>query len=206
MVQIHKGMTLVELMIAITIMGLAMAGFSLLLINSFKTNAFILEEGVTASTNSRAVDAIVSDLRRVRQGDNGGYPIVSGSDFDLKVYIDIDHDGVTERVHYFLEDGAVKRGVTDPTPGTPVTYASGDTTVTTLITSVVNTNTEPLFSYYNKDYPGDTAHNPLSTPIVTSDARLIRVWVKMNIDPVHAPDNINIESFAELRNLNGYTN
>jgi hypothetical protein len=47
-------------------------------------------------------------------------------------------------------------------------------------------------------------NNPLDTPINVEDARLIRVHLFVNIDPVRAPNNINIESFADLRNLKNY--
>jgi hypothetical protein len=107
-------------------------------------------------------------------------------------------------VHYFLEGNTLKQGVSEPIAGTPITYPAGDDTVTTLATSVINAANQPVFSYYNKDYPGDTVNNPLETPLAVEEARLIKVHLLMNIDPLKAPDNINIESFAELRNLNDY--
>lgn len=199
-----KGMTLVEMMMAITILTIAMGGFTMLFIHTLQTNSFTIEEGMTSMLTSRTVNTIVSDLRRVRQGDNGDFPIVSASAFDLKVYVNIDGDTATERVHYFLDGDLLKRGIANPIAGTPVTYPAGDETVTTIATYVVNAASEPLFSYYNKNYPGDIANNPLSGTIAVGEVRLIRVWVRMNIDPIKAPNNINIESFAELRNLNDY--
>lgn len=198
------GMTLVELMVSIFIMLMAMEGFTLLFLRSWETNGFILETGLAASAASRAVNTAVSDLRKVRQGDNGDYPIESGDDFDLSAYIDIDGDGVTERVRYFLEDGQFKRGVREPSATQPVTYAGGDGTVTVLASDIANESTEPVFAYYNEDYPGDTVNNPLGTPIAIRDARLVKVRLVINIDPNNAPDDTNIESFAEFRNLNDY--
>jgi hypothetical protein len=119
-------------------------------------------------------------------------------------YADSDQDGQTERIHYFRDGSTLKRGVRLPTAGTPVTYANGDATVTTVATAVVNTGSEPVFTYYNANYPGDTTNNPLATPIAIANARLIKVHLAMNIDPNHAPDSVNFESFAELRNLNEY--
>lgn len=201
----EKGMTLVEMMVAITILTLAMGGFTLLFARSLRVNAFTIEEGITSIRTSRTVDAITSDLRRARQGDNGDFPIVSVSDSDIEFYVNIDGDSGTERVRYFLDSDLqlLKRTVADPIAGTPVTYAAAGTEET-VATYVTNEASEPLFSYYNKNYPGDTANNPLSGTISLSDIRLIRVWVRMNIDPIRAPDNINIQSFAELRNLNDY--
>ena len=61
-----------------------------------------------------------------------------------------------------------------------------------------------MFSYYNKDYPADTENNPVSTPADVSEIRLIKIFLKINIDPNRAPDNIQQETFVELRNLNDY--
>lgn len=197
-------MTLVEVMVAIAIMLIAMEGFTLLFLKSWDTNKFILEEGMASAAASRATGKIVSQLRSVRQADNGDYPIESADDFDFKAYLDIDKDGVTERVHYFLDQATdqLKVGVTDPVAGTPVSYPAADDTVSILANYVVNESTNPVFYYFNQNYPGDTVNNPIATPAAIDQIRLVQVHLFVNIDPVHAPDNINIESFADLRNLN----
>lgn len=203
-----KAMSFIEMMVAIFIMGVGMIGFSQLLLSTWKSNKFILETGNTAVQVNRASNEIISNLRRVRQADNGDYPIEYGSNFDLKIYLDVDGDGTTERVHYWLDSAAqeVKRGVTEPTTTTPPTYPGSDTTVTTIATYIVNTNVQPVFYYYNQNYPGDTINNPLTTPVNIHNVRLIRVLLRMNIDPIRAPNNINVESFADLRNLENYDN
>ena len=197
-------MTLVEVMVSIFIVLVAMEGFTLLFLRSWETNGFILETGMAAAAASRAVNVAVSDLRKIRQGDDGDYPIESGGDFEFTTYINVDADAATERVRYFLENGSFKRGVTNPNATQPVTYPSGDQSVTTLATSIANENSEPVFTYYNGDYPGDTVNNPLSTPIAIRSARLVKVRLVINIDPNRAPDDTNIESFAEFRNLKNY--
>lgn len=202
----YKAMTLVEVLVAIAIMLIAMEGFTLLFVKSWSANKFILEEGLASAAASRATNKIITQLRSVRQADNGDFPVESGSDFDLKVYIDIDDDGVTERVHYFLDlaTDQLKVGVTNPVGTTPITYPESDDTVSILTNYVVNENANPVFYYYNKNYPGDTVNNPLAIPINIEDVRLIRVHLMVNIDPIRAPNNINIESFADLRNLKTY--
>lgn len=199
-----RGMTLVEVMVAIFIMLVGMEGFTLLFLRSFQTNSFILETGLAASAASRAVNTTVSELRKIRQGDNGDYPLEQGSEFELTAYIDIDTDGVTERVHYFLENGEFKRGIREPSATTPITYASGDGTVAVLASAIANEPTEPVFAYYNENYPGDTVNNPLATPVGVRDPRLVKVRLVVNLDPNNAPDDTNIESFVEFRNLNNY--
>lgn len=198
------GMTLVEVLVSIFILTIGMGGFATLFLRSWKMNGFILETGVASAAASRGVDRIVSDLRKIRQGDDGSYPIVSGGNSDLTVFLDVDDDGKTERVHYYLQNGLLKRGVTEPSSTQPVTYPTGDQTVTTIASYVANSGSQPIFFYYNDNYPGDTVNNPLSTPIAVQDARLVRVRLIVNINPNRAPESTTIESFAEFRNLNEY--
>lgn len=202
----YKAMTLVEVLATIAIMLITMEGFTLLLVKSWSMNKFIIEEGLASAAASRATNKIITRLRSVRQADNGDFPVESGDDFDLKVYIDIDDDDDTERVHYFLDldTDQLKVGITDPVGTTPISYPADDDNVSVLTNYVVNEDTNPVFYYYNKNYPGDQVNNPLATPINVEDARLIRVHLLVNIDPIRAPNNINIESFADLRNLENY--
>ncbi len=199
-------MTLLELLIAISVALIAMEGFTYLFIKTWDTNKFVLEEGMASAAASRATNKIVIQLRAVQQADNGDYPIESADDFDLVFYCDVDDDGVVERVHYFLDqvNDQLNMGVSNPIAGNPVTYPNSDDEVTVVTSYVVNESDNPIFYYYNDDYPGDTVNNPLSTPTNVGNIQMIRVHLFVNINPVHAPDNINIESFVDLRNLHNY--
>lgn len=199
-----RGMSLIEMIVALSIMTIGMAGFSMLYINSWNSNKFIIETGNAASIASRGVSRTVAELRKIRQADNGDYPIESGDDFDVKVYIDIDGDGATERVHYYLQGTSLYEGVSEPIAGLPITYPVGDDTTRVLANSIINSATDPVFSYYNNDYPSDTVNNPLATPVDVADIRMIKIRLMVNIDPNHAPNFINVESFAQLRNLTSY--
>lgn len=201
-----KAMTLVEMLVAIGVVLIVMEGFSFLLIRTWETNKFILEEGLASAAVSRSTNKMVIQLRGVQQADNGDYPIVSGDDFDLVFYCDIDDDGVVEKVHYFLDlaTDQLKQGVSNPLATNPVTYPAGDSTVTIVANYIVNENTDPAFYYYNANYPSDVVNNPLTTPATVGAIQMIRVHLLINIDPIRAPNNVNMESFVDLRNLNIY--
>lgn len=201
---VYKGMTLVEMLVAIAILLISMEGVNLLMVKSWSANKFVLEMGNASLIASRGTTKVVNEIRKTRQADNGDYPIESGGNFDLKVYLDSDGDGKTERIHYYLSNKILYRGVTSPVAGLPITYPAGDDSVTVISSSIVNTPTDPVFYYYNGNYPSDTVNNPLSTPVVVSGVRMIKVHLMVNIDPNHAPDSINIEAFAQLRNLINY--
>ncbi|KKP97927.1 MAG: hypothetical protein UR99_C0005G0023 [Candidatus Moranbacteria bacterium GW2011_GWD2_36_12] len=68
----------------------------------------------------------------------------------------------------------------------------------------MNESSQPIFRFYNQDYPGDIVNNPLSTSpsLAVDQVRLIRVHLWINIKPLTAPDNVNFETFVNLRNLN----
>ncbi|MEK7549874.1 MAG: hypothetical protein AAB519_02755 [Patescibacteria group bacterium] len=201
-----KAMTLIETLVAIAVMMIAMQGFTYLFTKVWATNGFILEAGMASAAASRATNQIVIQLRGVKQADNGDYPIDAADDFSLTIYADADDDGVTEKVRYFLDqpNDQMKIGITEPdTSVQPPTY-TGVETVTVMTNYVVNESDDPVFYYYNDDYPGDTTTNPLTTPASIASIQLVRVHLLVNIDPINAPNNINIESFVDLRNLHNY--
>lgn len=195
-----------EMLVAIGVALIIMQGFTLLFLKTWDINKFILEEGLASAAASHATNKLVIQLRGTQQADNGDYPIESASNFSIIFYCDIDDDGVVEKVHYFLDDAndQLKVGISNPVAGNPVTYPAVDSTVAVVASYVVNDDTDPVFYYYNKNYPGDTVNNPLATPANVGDIEMIRVHLYVNINPVHAPDNINIESFVDLRNLHDY--
>ena len=152
---------------------------------------------------SRSITDLTKYIRKARQSDAGAYPIVSADDNDLVFYSDYDNDGDTERLHVYFSDATdtVFMGVTDPSGGFPIQYSAGDDEIFTLAEHIVNTTSDPIFSYYNKDYPGDTVNNPVDTSAPVSEIRLVKIFLKINIDPNNAPDNIQQETFVEMRNL-----
>jgi type II secretory pathway pseudopilin PulG len=202
--QNYKGMTLVEVMVAITIFTLGIAGFTLLFKNAWQQNKYTLEMGQVSMAASQGVNQIVRYLREVRQSDNGAYPVVSANDNDLVVYCDFDRDGVTERIHLYRSGSDIILGVREPSSGFPITYASGDGTTKIIVSRVVNATGNPIFAYYDSSYPEDSVNNPIPTPATVPNVRLVRVTLHVNIDPNHAPDNVQIQSFAEMRNLNDH--
>jgi hypothetical protein len=199
-----SGLSLVEMMVAIAIYTIGMFGFALLFSRAWQINHYTLEMGQASMAASQGVNNMVNYIRGTRQADNGSYPLVSASDNDVVLYADYDKDDITERLHFYRSSDKILMGVTDPTSSMPKTYPSGDQQLITIASNIVNASNIPVFYYYNKDYPGDTVNNPMTTPASVSEIRLLKIYLKVNIDINRAPDNIEIQSFVELRNLNDY--
>lgn len=199
-----KGMTLIEMILAIFIFTISIAGFSTLFVQSWKNNSYTMEMGESSMAVSQGVTKMINYIRGARQSDNGAYPIKSADGNDLVIYADYDKDTVTERLHFYKNGQDILMGVTDPTSGMPKTYPSGDEQTVALVSHIVNDSDTPIFYYYNQNYPSDTTNNPMSVPAAAFDVRLIKVHLYMNVVPNRAPDNIEMQSFVELRNLNDY--
>lgn len=198
------GMSLMEVIVAIAIFIISIEGFTLLFVRSWEYNRYIFEMGQASFAASRGVETMVEYIRKARQGDDGAFPLKSADDNDLVLFSDYDSDGITERLHFYKDSAYVKMGVTDPIGTMPKTYPSGDDQVVELANNVVNDSSTPIFYYYNRDYPGDQVNNPMVTPSDVSSVRMVRVYLKVNIDPLRAPENIEMQSFVAIRNLNDY--
>lgn len=199
-----KGMTLIEAIMAIGLFTLGVEGFTLLFLRTWEHNKYTIEMGQSSMVVSQGVSKVANYLRGARQSDSGSYPIASASANDLVVYSDFDKDDVTERLHFYKSGTQILMGVTDPTNTFPRTYPAGDQSTQVIASSIMNTASDPVFQYFNKDYPGDTTNNPLAAPVSVSEIRMVRIFLKINIDPNNAPDNIETETFVGLRNLNDY--
>ena len=208
----YLGMTIVEMMIAIAIFTIGITGFTQLFVNSWKNNHFVFEMGQTSATVSQGLSTIGDYIKRVRQGDNGAYPIILARDNELTVYCDYNKDGTTERLHFYKEAYTyngnsfyrIMMGIRIPSTTLPKTYASGDASVVTVINNIMNDTSTPIFYYFDRNYAGASGQLALSTPANITDVRLVKVYLKINIDPNRAPDNIEMQSFNEMRNLNDY--
>lgn len=198
------GFTLVETLMALAIFTIGIVATVLVFAKTIKNKAYVLEMGKSSFIVSRSVSDLTQYLRRARQSDSGSYPIVSADDNDLVVYSDYDKDNKTERLHIYFANNKIFLGVREPSESFPVTYAAGDGETFQLADHIINGSGDPMFSYYNSDYPGDTTNNPVATPADVSAIRLVKMFLKINIDPNRAPDNIQQETFVELRNLNDY--
>lgn len=198
-----KGFTLVETIVAIALFTVGTQATVLLFAKIMRSKAYSMEMGKASFVVSRSISDLTQYIRKARQSDSGAYPIVTADDNDLVIYSDYDKDGSTERLHIYFNDvtDTLYMGVRNPSGTFPITYASGDGETITLAEHIVNTTSDPVFLYYNKNYPGDTEHNPVDTSADVSEIRLVKIFLKINIDPNNAPDNIQQETFVEMRNL-----
>ncbi len=197
-------MTIIEMIVAIAIFTIGMEGFTILFVRAWQNNAYTIEMGQSAMIISQSVNKIVGHIRGARQADNGSYPIVSAGDNDLVLYADYDKDDKAERLHFYKSNQDVLMGVREPSGSMPVTYASGDENVVKVASHIINDVNTPIFEYYGQNYPSTAT--PMSTPASVASVRMVKIHLHINVNPNRAPDNIEMQSFVELRNLNDREN
>jgi len=115
-----KGFTLVETLVVVfifaLIMGVVYAGATAL----YKTYKYGWQQSRAVEEARRGIETMTREIREAGPGDDGSYPIEKAADNEFIFYSDINKDGRTERVRYFL-------GSTDSKSQTKecVTYSRG---------------------------------------------------------------------------------
>jgi prepilin-type N-terminal cleavage/methylation domain-containing protein len=190
-----KGMTLVELLVAIGIMLIVTNGMAVLFYVAWTSQSYQLKLGQASFFASRGLSSVIRDIRQAQQGQDGSYLLQSGSDSDIVFFGNIDSDDEVERIHYYLDSGSLYRGITDPSGTAPYSYPVGDGSVTAVSGNVVNTAADIVFEYY------DGNATLLATPVAPGSVRMVGVRLLVDVDPFSSPIPVTVESITTMRNL-----
>lgn len=193
-------MTVVEVVTASAILVLISGIMAIVLIRTYRVNDYTIRQGLNNSNLQLAVSNFTQNVREARQSDAGGYLVLSGDDFDLKFFADIDEDVETERLHYFLENNYLKLGISNPS-GFPPQYSTEDEEVRIVGSNILNGTDEPIFYYYNEESLSDLEDSPLETPITPDDVSLIKLHLIADVDPDENSNNTEIETLIRPRNI-----
>jgi hypothetical protein len=140
---------------------------------------------------------MTAGIRSASLSSLGSYAIAAASSTSFTYYSDIDHDNLKEKIRYFLSGDIIKEGIIKPS-GSPLIYNSANEKIYNLIHDVAN-GSNPVFSYYDKNYNGATA--PLPAQINIPDIRLIKINILIDANPLRAPGAVNFTTQVSIRNL-----
>jgi len=196
---ISPAFTLIETLLTLSLFLLVFGGLLGTIASLYKAHSFTLQQAQASNEARRAVKEFVREIREARQGDDGSYILEKADDQEIIFYSDIDKDDQTERVRYFLDGDKIKKGITKP-QGNPLQYNPSQEQITDVIHFVRN-GQEPIFYYYNGDWPADAANNPLPTPSRLKETKLIKIYLKLNVDPHKLPKSYELSSEVQIRNL-----
>ena len=189
-------MTLIEAMIWISMFTVAMSAIVTSVIYFYRSSNFAIQEASAISSAQHGVDLMVRTIREVSYASDGAYPVSAIATSSFTFYADVDSDSAIERVHYYLNNKSLIKGVADPTgdpPAYPVTEAT-----TSISESMRNFDENlALFTYYDKNGSLITDYTK------RGDVRFVTINVIVDIDPNRTPTTTALRSSAALRNLSG---
>ncbi len=191
-----KGMTLIELLVAVGIMSIVTTGLAVFFSYVWRSRVDEINRGQSLVTASSSVSKMSENIRKASQADSGSYALGSADDFNFIFYSDVDSDGNRERVRYYLDGTSIMAGTAEPILGDSPTYPPiEEDVIKTVASNVTNEETEPIFVYYN------ASGSVLETPASPATIRRIGLNVSVNTNPGRISDTL-IQTFVSPRNLN----
>lgn len=188
-----KGFTFIETIVTIAVFALIIGVISSFIVLGYRTQDYTWQQSQAIDEAQRGVEMMVKEIRSAREGEDGSYILEKADDYEFIFYSDIDKDGNSERVRYFLDETNFKKGITEPA-GWPIQYPAEQEEITILSESV--RNQPPIFHYYDGDGQEIT-----ELPARSKDTKLMRLYLVINIDPDRPPQDFVLESAVQIRNL-----
>ncbi|KKT17469.1 MAG: hypothetical protein A2654_01400 [Candidatus Nealsonbacteria bacterium RIFCSPHIGHO2_01_FULL_43_31] len=187
-----QAFTLIEVMVTVAIFTLITGVIAAFILTGYKIHGYTFQQSIAIDEARRGIEAMVKEIRESQPGEDGSYIIDKAEDYQFSFYSDIDKNEVIERVRYFIDGTNLKKGITYPS-GFPVQYLSATEKITTLSQYV--RNQPPIFHYFD----GDNVELP--SPARLKDTKLMKVRLIINVNPDRPPQDFELESAVQLRNL-----
>lgn len=184
----NKGFTLIELLVAASILVLIATIVLDFVRTGFEATRYESEQAEAVKNSRSALSDITREVRGANSSEQGGYAINTIDAEEFIFFSDINDDGETERVRYYLAGTRLIKDVN--LSGSDNAYNTA--TTTTVIADYINNDTEDIFRFYDSSYA--------ETDII-SNVRLIKVVLKINVTPEIAPADVYVETDVTLRNL-----
>jgi len=191
------GTTLIETLVTLAIFS-AIIG----LVAAFQSDVFSLNRIIqTGLQNQSEVKKLIrpfaNEVRSSAISNLGAYPIAETAPTSFSFYSDINGDGLREKVRYFLDDGAFKKGYIEPT-GEPLEYDLENEKIINIVYGVLETE---IFTYFDSSYDGTASSTALVQPVAPIDIRLVKVKLVIDTNPQKPPPAIEITTQVSIRNL-----
>lgn len=195
-----SGFTLIEVLISAALLVILASGFIGLQYIMSQNQVTAWKSYLSIEAANTAISSFSKEARDMRPSETGAYPLQTAGDKEIIFYSDIDHDGTIERVRYTLSGNTFQKGVIKPISN-PVSYPPASEKVKVL-TDIVRNGTNPVFYYYNLDWPTDTTNNPIPQADRISDTRLIKIKLMTNPKANDSENDYILETDLKLRMLN----
>lgn len=192
---IKNGFTLIEVIVSISIFIVLMLAINFLFVSLYRqqgTNIGMIQRINKANTT---IDTMGREIREANRAESGYFTLATAGSSTLIFFSDIDEDGLTEKVSYFLDGTDLKKNVVEP--GTDSKYADAGTTSVACMD--VQNGSNPIFTYYDQNYI--ISGEPLTAPIDVLKVRLVGVSLDINSPSKKSSYPLHIETKVQFRNL-----
>lgn len=183
-----------ESLIWVAVFIVAMMALIVSLLSFYRANTYTLEQAQAVSDARRSIESVVEHLREADYANDGAYPIASMSTSSITFYANIDADASFERVHYYVEESSLKRGVLKPS-GTPAAYTGAEEV--TVISPYIRNIQQGIDTFHYFDSAGVEVVDMGDTTAV----RFVRLDMIVNVSPARLPNELTVRSSAALRNI-----
>lgn len=195
----HKsGFSIPEIMISIFITVMIITVIVIVQNSILEQQNFISDSYLSMNMANLNIQQMTKELRNAQTGNNGAYLFEALNDQEIRFYSNADSDDDLEKIIYRLDGSDLIKSVINPTTY-PIQYLDADAKTSTIATNVIST--QPIFSYYNGNYPTDTVNNPLPANQRPTQTRLIKINLTINTNSKNLEKDYQIESFAQIRTL-----
>ena len=207
------GFTLIELLVVMLIVGIVAGGMLSLYYGVMRSFA---DTGNRIVNQDDARTAVNQISRYLRMASSSASNLTSVSDAialaspqELVFYADINGNGKSDKVRYYLSGTSMKMATVAPNTSTsPATYP-GYTTDGVVVMNGIQNGATPIFTYYqmNPNYltnpiPSNDSLVVMTNPTSASDlAKILAVGVTVYVNeaPKLSKGNVKFESLAQIR-------
>lgn len=165
-----------------------------------------------------ARSAINTAARYIRAAQSSASNLTSATDAialanpqEFIFYADVDGDGVSEKVRYYMSGTSLMMSTTEAdTTQHPPTYPSNPTMNSLVImTGIQNGSSSPIFTYYQLDpdyltnpIPGNDTLVTISNPTSSSDlakVAAVKITLYVNEGPKYAAGAVKLDCLIQIR-------
>jgi len=192
----QKGMTLVEMIIAISIYTVLMLAIISSTTTFYRYNAYALEQANEVDNARRGVTQWNRDVKEMTTGEDGTWPMAISGEHRLGYYSDTDRDDSVEYVEYILTSTTLRKFTYNPI-GSPATYDLTTPDTEEILSEYVQNRNQATSTFFYYDNNG--AQLASTSPVI--NVRYIQMQVIVNIDPDRNPGEFMLRSSLAPRNL-----
>lgn len=96
------GFTLIEVIVATAVFAIAIGAVSSFVITMYRRQSYTFQQSAAIDEARKGIETMVRELREAKAGNDGSYMIEKAEDHEIIFYSDVDKDGDTEKIRYFV--------------------------------------------------------------------------------------------------------